>query len=198
MGKTDESGVDVLDEEGNTTYETVKCSNVICDPTYAPEKCRVTAKVIRVICLLRQAVAFNNTCPKSFQIIMPANQLNRRSDIYVNGLSAENSVTAGNYYLACVSGTQESPQCTPSQELKLGLDLLGAHNILATFEDTQEMYEPLPEEDGSKSNLFISKSYDPSADFESVCSDVKSLYKRVYGEEFDFSKVKGDAHNEEC
>jgi Rab GDP dissociation inhibitor len=38
-----------------------------------------------------------------------------------------------------------------------------------------------PLDDGTDSNVFISRSYDATSHFETVCDDVKSLYKRVTG-----------------
>lgn len=38
--------------------------------------------------------------------------------------------------------------------------------------------------------IFISKSYDATTHFETTCDDVLGLFKRITGEDFDFSKVK--------
>ena len=38
--------------------------------------------------------------------------------------------------------------------------------------------------------MFISKSYDATSHFETTCDDVLDLFKRITGEDFDFSKVK--------
>ncbi len=43
-------------------------------------------------------------------------------------------------------------------------------------------------EQGSDERVFVSKSYDASSHFESVCADVKSIYKKVTGNEL---KVEG-------
>lgn len=43
------------------------------------------------------------------------------------------------------------------------------------------LYEPL--EDGSKDNIFISKSYDASSHFESTTEDVRDIYRRATGTE---------------
>lgn len=37
--------------------------------------------------------------------------------------------------------------------------------------------------------VFITKSYDPTTHFETTCLDVLDVYKRITGEDFDFSKV---------
>jgi Rab GDP dissociation inhibitor len=38
-----------------------------------------------------------------------------------------------------------------------------------------------PVEDGTESGVFVSRSYDATSHFETVCDDVKSIYKRVTG-----------------
>lgn len=38
-----------------------------------------------------------------------------------------------------------------------------------------------PIKDGKDDQVFISKSYDATSHFESVCDDVKDLYKRITG-----------------
>jgi Rab GDP dissociation inhibitor len=43
------------------------------------------------------------------------------------------------------------------------------------------LYEPL--EDGSKDNIFISRSYDASSHFESTTEDVRDIYRRATGSE---------------
>lgn len=48
------------------------------------------------------------------------------------------------------------------------------------------LYEPL--EDGTKDNIFISKSYDATSHFETTTDDVKDIYARATGEEL---KVEG-------
>ena len=48
------------------------------------------------------------------------------------------------------------------------------------------IYEPL--ENGSKDNIFISKSYDATSHFETTTDDVKDIYRRATGEEL---KVEG-------
>ena len=45
-----------------------------------------------------------------------------------------------------------------------------------------------PKSDGTDDNVIISKSYDATSHFETVCDDVKSLYKRATGKEL---KIEG-------
>ncbi len=43
------------------------------------------------------------------------------------------------------------------------------------------MYEPL--EDGTKDNIYISKSYDATSHFETTTDDVKDIFRRCMGQE---------------
>jgi len=54
-----------------------------------------------------------------------------------------------------------------------------------------------PNDDGSDTQLFISKSYDATSHFETTCLDVLDIFKRGTGEEFDFSKVKHTLEEQE-
>jgi Rab GDP dissociation inhibitor len=44
-----------------------------------------------------------------------------------------------------------------------------------------DLEEPI--EDGKKDNVYISRSYDATSHFESVCGDVKDIYKRLTGDD---------------
>ena len=48
------------------------------------------------------------------------------------------------------------------------------------FMGISEIFEPI--EDGSKDNIYISKSYDSSSHFESMTDDVKDIYFRITGQ----------------
>ena len=85
--------------------------------------------------------------------------------------------------MAIVSTTVETND--PQSEIKPGLDLLGP--IEQKFVSVSDLYEPV--DDGSKSNVFITKSYDATTHFESTCMDILDVYERITGEKFDFSKV---------
>ena len=50
------------------------------------------------------------------------------------------------------------------------------------------LYEPIA--DGSKDNIFISKSYDATSHFETTTDDVKDLYRRAAGEELVFEGLR--------
>lgn len=102
--------------------ETAKCTQVICDPSYAPDKVHKVARVIRAICLLHGPIP-NTDNVDSFQLIIPQNQVNRQNDIYIAGVSASHNVCEKNHYLAIVSTVVETDN--PQQEIEPGLALLG-------------------------------------------------------------------------
>ena len=103
----------------------------------------------------------------------------------------------------------------PEAEIQPGLNLLGPITqkfiqVTGTFNMAQwrtkkvqagfslkvtDSYEPT--EDGTSSQLFISKTYDATSHFETTCVDVLDIFKRGTGEEFDFSKVKHTLEDQE-
>lgn len=38
--------------------------------------------------------------------------------------------------------------------------------------------------------IFISRSYDATTHFETTCDDIKDIYKRMTGTEFDFAEME--------
>ena len=103
-------------------------------------------------------------------------------DIYVAAVSSAHHVCAQDYFVAIVSTVIETSN--PEKECEPGLALLGA--IQDKFVDIKDLYEPI--NDGKDDNCFISKSYDATSHFETTCADVKSIYKRLTGNEL---KVEG-------
>ena len=79
-------------------------------------------QVIRAICILNHPIP-NTKDSLSCQIIIPQNQVNRNSDIYVCCVSATHHVASNGWFLAIVSTTVET--ANPEAEIKPGLDLLG-------------------------------------------------------------------------
>ncbi|KAJ3124712.1 Rab GDP dissociation inhibitor alpha [Nowakowskiella sp. JEL0407] len=161
--------------------ETAKCKAVICDPSYAPAKVRKVGQVIRIICLLAHPLPSTGDID-SVQIIIPQNQVKRKHDIYIACVSDAHNVCAKGYYVAIVSSIVETS--TPEKELEPGLALLGAY--LEKFVHISDLYEPL--EDGKSDQVFITKSYDATSHFETLCEDVKDVYKRYTGNDL---KVEG-------
>lgn len=59
-----------------------KCKLVVGDPTYFPEKVKRLGQVVRAFCIMDHPIP-NTDDAYSTQIILPQNQINRRSDMYV-------------------------------------------------------------------------------------------------------------------
>jgi Rab GDP dissociation inhibitor len=179
----DENGkVCGVESEGEVAKSTI----VVGDPSYFQDKVRKTGKVVRVICLLNHPIP-NTENSKSAQIILPQKQVGRKHDIYINCVSDKHKVTPNNIYVAIVSTTAETND--PEKEVEPGLALLGP--ILDKFVYVLDTFEPL--EDGRNDGVFISKSYDPTAHFESSCADVVSLYERITGNKFDLDEIERKA-----
>ena len=127
----------------------------------------------------------------SSQIIIPQKQVGRKSDIYVTMVSYTHQVASKGWFIAMVSTTVET--ANPEAEIQPGLALLGP--IKQKFIQISDVFEP--SEDGTKSQLFISKSYDATSHFETTCLDVLDIFRRGTGEDFDFSKVKHTLEDQE-
>ncbi|CAG5127950.1 unnamed protein product, partial [Candidula unifasciata] len=163
--------------------DTAKCGIVVCDPSYAPDRCKTVGQVVRAICILDHPIESVKDA-QSVQIIIPQNQVNRNDDIYVCMVSSAHNVCAKNYYLAMVATTVETND--PEAELQPGLDLLGP--IAEKFVSIVDLLEPV--DDGKESKIFISKSYDATSHFETTCDDVLNLFERITGQPFDTSNIK--------
>ncbi|RDD43823.1 Rab GDP dissociation inhibitor beta [Trichoplax sp. H2] len=163
--------------------EVAKAKCVICDPSYCSDKVKKVGQVVRAICILKHPVAKAGNS-SSFQTIIPANQTDRKSDIYVCLLSNLNQVSAKDFYLGSVSTLVETNN--PEAELKIGLDLLSP--IEHKFISVKDIFEPT--DDGKASKIFISKSYDATSHFETTCDDIVDMYFRITGSKFDFEKIK--------
>ena len=186
----------VMDAEGRVAgvrsgEETAKCKFVVCDPSYLPASGKkVVGQVIRAICIMSHPIP-NTKDSLSCQLIIPQNQVGRKSDIYVCCMSYTHQVASNGWFLAIVSTTVETAD--PHAEIKPGLDLLGP--IEQKFVSVSDLYEPL--DDGKSSQVFVTKSYDATTHFESTCDDILAVYERIMGEKFDFSKVTRGLGQEE-
>ena len=58
--------------------ETAKCKFVVCDPSYVNDRVKKTGQVVRAICILNHPIP-NTKDTLSTQIIIPQNQVNRKS-----------------------------------------------------------------------------------------------------------------------
>ncbi|VDM42525.1 unnamed protein product [Toxocara canis] len=162
--------------------DVAKCKQVYCDPSYVPDKVKKVGQVIRAICLLNHTIPNTNDA-QSCQIIIPQKQVGRHYDIYISLVSNVNMVAPKGWYIAMVSTTVETSN--PEAEILPGLQLLGP--ITEKFVRISDVYEPT--DLGAESQVFISRSYDPTTHFETTCKDVLDIFQRGTTTEFDFSKI---------
>uniref|UniRef100_A0AAQ4QAT9 Rab GDP dissociation inhibitor n=1 Tax=Gasterosteus aculeatus aculeatus TaxID=481459 RepID=A0AAQ4QAT9_GASAC len=123
------------------------------------------------------------------------NQVQRQHDIYVCMISSAHNVAAQGKYIAIVSTTVETND--PEKELKPALDLLTP--IEQKFVSISDQYAPT--DMGADSQIFISRTYDATTHFETTCDDIKDIYKRMTGSEFDFNEMerkKQDTFGDAC
>ncbi|RUP44923.1 rab proteingeranylgeranyltransferase component A, partial [Jimgerdemannia flammicorona] len=158
------------------TLQVARTKQVICDPSYARSKARTVGQVVRAICFLKHPIPSTGDID-SVQIVIPQNQVGRAHDIYVACVSSAHNVCAKDLYLAIVSTVVETE--TPEKEIEAGLALLGP--IHDKFISVSPIEEPLG--DGTEDQVFISRSYDATSHFETVCDDVKHIYRRVTGKD---------------
>lgn len=172
----------VVDNDGKVAGvrsgdETVKAKKVIGDASYfmdvkGESRVKETGKVVRAICLLKHPIP-NTDNSDSAQLIIPQNQVGRKNDIYIAGVSSSHNVCAKDIYIAIVSTVVETS--APEAELLPAYKLLG--QIYDKFVSVNPIYEPTS--DGKDDNIFISRSFDATSHFETVVEDVKDIWKRV-------------------
>ncbi|XP_027699070.1 LOW QUALITY PROTEIN: rab GDP dissociation inhibitor beta-like [Vombatus ursinus] len=161
-----------------------RCSKqLICDPSYAPDRVCKVGQVIRAICILGHPIR-NTNGANSGLIIIPSTQTNRRSDIYIFLTSFVHNVAAQGKYIALVSTTVESKD--PKKEIQLALELL--EPIEQKFFFISDLH--MPSDLGTKSQIFVMTCYDATVHFESTCDDIKEVYRKMTGSELKFEDLK--------
>ncbi|KAI8384617.1 GDP dissociation inhibitor [Radiomyces spectabilis] len=170
----------VYDDNGAVTGvksegQVIRAKKVICDPSYARDKVRQVGSVVRAICILKHPIE-NTQDIDSVQIVIPQKQIGRQHDVYVACISSDHMVCPKGYYLAIVSTIVETDR--PESELQAGLNLLGNIHDKIVYVSPLEV----PVEDGTKDQVFVSRSYDATSHFETVCDDVYDLWNRITGE----------------
>ena len=94
-------------------------------------------------------------------------------------------VVAPGKYCAIVSTTVETK--SPKTEVEPGLALLGeAGARITSFNNITDSFVPV--EDGTRSKVFVTASYDASSHFEEATNEVLAMYKRITGEDLDLTQ----------
>jgi len=154
-----------------------KCKTVLGDPSYFTDRVKKVGLVGRCIAILDHPPEKVTGGCESCQIILPLNQVKRQSDLYVSCVSFAHNVAPKGKYIALVAGQMETDDV--KKELEPGVKLLGS--TLQTFSYVAPLYEPV--NDWHKEGIHISRSYDATTHFESVCTDVIRIYKEITGEQ---------------
>jgi len=175
---TDESGKVIgVQSEG----EVARCRFVVADPSYFPERVQPTGQISRCICFLKKTPVDG---VGSAQIVIPAKQVNRQSDIYISYVSSSHNVVPAGKVLAIVAAVVETDD--PLRELEAGISAIGGEqNILEKFHSVAVTYAPTS--DGRSDGVFISTSYDATTHFESTCEDILDMYRRITGKDLDLN-----------
>ncbi|XP_062842207.1 rab GDP dissociation inhibitor alpha [Trichomycterus rosablanca] len=159
--------------------ELFRCKQLLCDPAYAPNRVKKVGRVIRVVCLLNHPIK-NTQDANSCQIIIPNTQVHRKSDIYICVVSYAHNVAPEGKYIAVVSTAVETSN--PEKEVQPGLALL--EPITEKFVSISNLV--VPTDDGKRSQVFVSRSYNATSHFGAECEDIKDLFCRMTGSEFSF------------
>ncbi|CCU75958.1 unnamed protein product [Blumeria hordei] len=162
--------------DGSSIKFETRAKMIFADPSYFPDKVQVTGHVLKAICILNHPLSGTDDSD-SAQLIIPQSQVGRKNDIYIAIVSSAHSVCPKGYYIAIVSTIAET---TANQHLELEPGFLRLGKIEEKFLGPPiPLYAPL--EDGRKSNIFISKSYDATSHFETTTDDVQDIYRRAEG-----------------
>jgi Rab GDP dissociation inhibitor len=102
-------------------------------------------------------------------------------DVYISMVSSAHAVCAKGLFIAMISTTVETDN--PENEIKPALELLG--NVLEMFVNVSPLY--VPTDNGSKDNVFVTKSYDATSHFEEATDEILELYTRITGERLDMN-----------
>lgn len=179
-----------FDENGKFTA--IECGGkkaygkyVVGDPSYFPDRVIPTGMVIRCIAIMDHGIPGVASDVDSCQIIIPHSELKRKNDMYILQLTEANKVCPEGKYVVII-GTVVEDMTDPENDIKPGLQLIG--KTLETFVSISTISEP--QDDGSASNCFISKSYDATTHFEASAADILSLFNRINGAPYDFSLLE--------
>lgn len=178
---------EIIYENGRVTGvksegEIAKCKFVVGDPSYFPDKVKKVGQVVRAICILGHPIPNTNN-HESCQIIIPQKD---KHDIYISCVSFAHNVAPKGKYIALISTIVKTE--TPEKEISVAFDILGP--TIEKFVTVSDLLVPI--EDGTKDQVFISKSYDPETHFRESCQDILDIYKRITGKDLDLTPPKRD------
>jgi len=182
-------GIKVMDVVANAKV-------VVADPSYFPEMCSVTGKVVRAIGVVSEPVP-NTGTSDSYQIIFPGGSIGRKNDVYLFAAGNQLKVAPQGKQLVFVSTNVEGPTDGPveaiaQRELSAGLSQLTG--VVKIFYDMYDQHTPLS--DGSKDRVFLTQSFDPTTHFETAITDVLEVYKNITGKPLELSEPAAASERE--
>jgi len=160
--------------------EIARCKFVVGDPSYFPDRVKKVGQVASCICILSHPIA-NTSDAESCQIIIPQKEAKRKYDIYISAVSSAHHVAPKARWIALISTLVETDK--PEAEIAPALKLLG--KIDESYFSVRDLF--IPSDDGIKSQVFISKSFDPETHFQESCEDILNIYKRITGKDMDLT-----------
>jgi len=148
----------------------------------------------RWLCILTGPVP-NTRNAESAQIIIPAKQCKRQSDIYISVMNKSLGVVPKdqNYYIAMISSKVYTEN--PKEELSLAFELLGKGNVLKDFLFVSNLYMPI--NDPRRDSIFIPSSMDATTHFEAATREVEQIYHMITGKRVDLSANTADIHDDD-
>jgi Rab GDP dissociation inhibitor len=158
----------------------IKCKQLVADPTYfkGTNKVEKFGEVAHRIAIMSHPVPNTNDVD-SCQLILPASQVGRKSDIYVCMTSGAQSICPKNKYMACMSTNRAASDA--DADLKPAMNLLG--KVDESFTWTTKCYKPVS--DGTADQCFITTSVDATTHFATSSEEVLAMYERITGELID-------------
>ena len=136
------------------------------------------AEIVRCICILENKIKGTGK-NNAVQIILPQNQINRESDIYIMQLGDSHKVCQKGYNLAIISTHKEKDNI--EEDLKVAFELIGPYKH--KFVMTETRYECKDYKDG----IFVTATLDATSHFESAAEDVERIYKSLTNKNLDLS-----------
>jgi Rab GDP dissociation inhibitor len=173
---------------------------IIGDPSYFSAD-----KSVKIAQIARSIVILNAPIPKAAencQIIIPGiNTVPKRTnDIYVSALSSKQKVCPQGRYLAVISATfdgahiditdSKAAAAACERELKTAYGLFPANTVVEKFQWVTEQRGPAAPADLAAKGVFMTQSFDATTHFQSVMTEIFSVYQSVSGKAFDLASLR--------
>lgn len=143
------------------------------------DRLKVTSTTRRTIMIMDHPISEVGD-KNAVQIILPQNQIKRKSDIYIMQLGYTHGVCKKGFYIVIISTTKEAK--TFDEDMAVALEIVG--KPLFRFDSEEVMYEDA----GNKNDgIFVTQSLDATSHFESSAEDVCRLYQKITGKEVDLT-----------